>query len=97
VQSNIVNLHKLISDNKDQFKRINLLDKLVDNKLEELNKTIQLRKEENGFQKVNEIILTDEGKKIMDKIRVKNKEIEETELRKTFFKPKLIEKKVKPS
>jgi CHASE3 domain sensor protein len=90
VQSNIVNLHKLISDNKDQFKRINLLDKLVDNKLEELNKTIQLRKEENGFQKVNEIILTDEGKKIMDKIRVKNKEIEETELRKTFFKPKLI-------
>lgn len=90
MQSNIVNLHKLISDNKDQFKRINLLDKLVDNKLEELNKTIQLRKEENGFQKVNEIILTDEGKKIMDKIRVKNKEIGETELRKTFFKPKLI-------
>ena len=80
VKKNIAHLQKLTSGNKIQTKRLNYLKELVEIKLNELNKTIQLRQQENGFEKAKEIILTDKGKKIMDKIRTQIKKIENEEL-----------------
>jgi len=81
IYQNISNLQKLISDNKQQITRIDLLKEIVDLKLAELNRTIHLRKQENGFEEAKEIILTDKGKIIMDSIRFQIKEIESEELR----------------
>jgi signal transduction histidine kinase/CHASE3 domain sensor protein/CheY-like chemotaxis protein len=80
IQQNIDHLRKLTLDNKSQTKKIDLLQDLVDHKLKVLNKTIQLRKQENGFEKAKEIILTDEGKIVMDKIRTQIKDLENEEL-----------------
>jgi signal transduction histidine kinase/CHASE3 domain sensor protein/CheY-like chemotaxis protein len=80
VQDNIDNLRKLTINNKSQTKRIDLINELVDLKLKQLNKAILLRSEENGFEKAKKVISTDEGKKIMGKIRTLIKEIENEEL-----------------
>jgi signal transduction histidine kinase/CHASE3 domain sensor protein/ActR/RegA family two-component response regulator len=80
VQENIARLRKLTSDNKNQTKRISLLKEMVNSKLDVINKTIQLRQQKNGFEKAKEIVLTDEGMLIMDKIRTQIKEIENEEL-----------------
>jgi signal transduction histidine kinase/ActR/RegA family two-component response regulator len=97
VQDNISHLRKLTSDNKSQTKRIDLINELVNLNLKELNKTILLRSEENGFQKAKEVISTDEGKKIMDKIRTLIKEIENEELTILSIKSSAPEKSRKNS
>jgi CHASE3 domain sensor protein len=79
VQDNIDNLRKLTIIKKPN-KRIDLINELVDLKLKQLNKAILLRSEENGFEKAKKVISTDEGKKIMGKIRTLIKEIENEEL-----------------
>jgi CHASE3 domain sensor protein len=75
VHENIANLRQLTFANKSQIKRIDLIKELVDLKLDELNKTINLRSQKNGFKKAKDVVSTDEGKKIMDKMRTLIKEI----------------------
>jgi len=95
VNSHIHDLQVLTSDNISQTKRIDLLKELVDAKLKELSFTIELRHQENGFEKAKEIILTNEGKIIMDEIRTQIEEIKKEELRLLTLRsaaPKELEK-----
>jgi methyl-accepting chemotaxis protein len=58
----------LTADNAAQQKRIAALRPLVKAKFEELNETIELRRTE-GFAAAREVVLTDQGKAVMDDIR----------------------------
>ncbi len=80
LENKLSDLRKLISDNVSQVRRIDLLNELVDSKREELNTTIKLR-QQKGFIAAKKIVDTDDGKIIMDKIRVQLSEIENEELR----------------
>ncbi len=61
-------LKYLTSDNPDQQKRIQALEPLVDNKLAELQRTIDLRRKE-GLAAANALVLEGNGKGWMDQIR----------------------------
>lgn len=67
-----------ISDNPIQLERLAEVEALAEDKLKELQQTIQLKKAGND-QKVLEIFLAEKGKKIMDKIRMKIVEMIEVE------------------
>ncbi|MGH7510412.1 MAG: sigma 54-interacting transcriptional regulator [Gemmatimonadales bacterium] len=54
--------------NAVQLERVERLDLLVDQKLSELSKTITLRRSQ-GFEAAVEVVRTDQGKAIMDRIR----------------------------
>ena len=69
---------KLTKDNPLQQERIRKVKLLVVDKLEELNRTINLRKN-NGFDAALKVVLTDKGKMLMDDIRLAADEIENTE------------------
>jgi len=97
IRENIAYLQRLTSDNKSQTKRINLIKELVGLKIKELDKTIKLRSEENGFEKAREVVLTDEGKDIMAKIRNLIKEVENEELRILSLRTSAPEKSKKKS
>jgi len=73
-------LRILTSDNPSQTKRIGSLEQLIAAKLAELNTTIELRRNES-FETAKKIVDTDDGKLIMDKIRVQLAEIKDEELR----------------
>jgi PAS domain S-box-containing protein len=64
----IGNLKKLTSDNPNQQKRIQILEPLVEKKLTELQRTIDLRKNE-GLAAANRVVLEGAGKQAMDQIR----------------------------
>lgn len=74
----IAKLRELTSDNPTQQQRIAALDPLVSSKLEELKQTIDLRAQ-TGFEAARKVVLTDQGKQVMDAIRVKLGEIESAE------------------
>lgn len=61
-------LRQLTSDNPPQQKRIETLEPLIDNKLAELQRTIDLRRTQ-GFAAANEAVLNGSGKVWMDQIR----------------------------
>ncbi|MGA7625834.1 MAG: CHASE3 domain-containing protein, partial [Candidatus Acidiferrales bacterium] len=61
-------LKDLTFDNPNQQKRIETLEPLIDNKLAELQRTIDLRRKE-GFAAANEVVLKGSGKGWMDQIR----------------------------
>ncbi|MCP4761197.1 MAG: HAMP domain-containing protein, partial [archaeon] len=64
-------LYEHTLDNPSQTARINLLKTLVDAKIDELENTITLRRNtETGFNDALQIVLSNEGKHIMDSIRV---------------------------
>lgn len=73
-------LKEITSDNPNQTKRIVLLKASVKQKLAELALTIRLR-QTKGFDAAKEVVMTDEGKIIMDKIRQHLSEIQKEELR----------------
>src|SRR5713226_7289611 len=62
------NLKNLTSDNPNQQKRIQILEPLVEKKLAELQRTIDLRKNE-GLAAANRAVLEGSGKHWMDQIR----------------------------
>jgi CHASE3 domain sensor protein len=64
----ISNLKNLTSDNPNQQKRIQILKPLVEKELAELQRTIDLRKNE-GFAAANRVVLEGSGKRRMDQIR----------------------------
>lgn len=61
-------LKKLTSDNPDQQKRTQTLEPLIESKLAELQKTIDLRGKD-GLAAANQVVLGGQGKRSMDKIR----------------------------
>src|SRR5229473_834887 len=69
VDQTIGDLKNLTSDNPNQQRRIQNLEPVVEKKLAELQRTIDLRKSE-GFAAANRAVLKGSGKQWMDQIRV---------------------------
>ena len=59
---------KLTSDNAEQQERARKLRTLADAKFDELQETIDVRRDQ-GFEPALEIVLTDKGKAVMDQVR----------------------------
>lgn len=74
----IADLRSLTSDNPNQQERLDRLAPLVEAKLDELQETIDLRREV-GFEAALAIVVTDLGKEIMDDLRVLVAEMEREE------------------
>src|SRR2546427_1354163 len=68
IDQTIGNLKSLTSDNANQQKRIQILEPLVEQKLAELQQTIDLRKNK-GPTAANRVVLEGSGKQAMDQIR----------------------------
>src|SRR5713226_3863730 len=68
IDQTIRDLKSLTSDNPNQQKRIQILEPLVEKKLTELQRTIDLRKKE-GLTATNRVVLEGSGKQAMDQIR----------------------------
>src|SRR6266850_957782 len=68
IDQTVGNLKNLTSDNPNQQKRIQILEPLVEQKLTELQRTIDLRKNE-GLAAANRVVLEGSGKHWMDQIR----------------------------
>jgi len=68
IDRTIGDLKSLTSDNPNQQKRIQILEPLVEKKLTELQRTIDLRKKE-GLAAANRVVLEGSGKRAMDQIR----------------------------
>jgi PAS domain S-box-containing protein len=68
IDQTIRDLKSLTSDNPNQQKRIQILEPLVEKKLTELQRTIDLRKKE-GLTAANRVVLEGSGKQAMDQIR----------------------------
>jgi two-component system, NarL family, sensor histidine kinase EvgS len=68
IDQTIGNLKNLTSDNPNQQKRIQTLEPLVEKKLTELQRTIDLRKNE-GLAAANRVVLEGSGMHWMDQIR----------------------------
>jgi PAS domain S-box-containing protein len=68
IDQKIGDLKSLTSDNSNQQKRIRILEPLVEKKLTELQRTIDLRKNE-GLTAANRVVLEGSGKRWMDEIR----------------------------
>src|ERR1700687_581721 len=68
IDQKIGELNSLTSDNPNQQKRIQILQPLVEKKLAELQRTIDLRKNE-GLAVANRVVLVGSGKQAMDLIR----------------------------
>jgi CHASE3 domain sensor protein len=68
IDRTIGNLKNLTSDNPNQQKRIQILEPLVEKKLAELQRTIDLRKNEN-LGAAHRVVLEGSGKQAMDQIR----------------------------
>ena len=68
IDRQIGDLKTLTSDNSNQQKRIQILEPLVEKKLAELQRTIDLRKNE-GLAAANRVVLEGSGKQAMDQIR----------------------------
>jgi methyl-accepting chemotaxis protein len=64
----LADLRKLIGDNADQTASLRHIEALSQNKLKELGTTIAVRRSE-GFEAARAIVLDDEGKDTMDRIR----------------------------
>jgi len=64
----LAELRNSMADNPDQQKHLPELEQLIDKKLAELQRTIDLRKQ-NGLAAANAVVLSGEGKRWMDQIR----------------------------
>ncbi len=74
VQGSVGRLRTLTSDNIEQKPAIQDIERLVADKLDELAETIALRRDK-GLEAARRVMLTDRGKRIMDTIRSRLKEI----------------------
>jgi len=68
INHTIASLKSLTSDNPNQQRRIQSLEPLVDDKLTELQLTVDLRKNQ-GLTSANKVVLGGSGKRWMDQIR----------------------------
>jgi len=78
VKPEIQALRKLTTDNLNQQRQVDTLDSLTQVKLTELSQTINLRRNQ-GFEAAQQIVLTDQGRQIMDKIHTVIQEMEQQE------------------
>jgi methyl-accepting chemotaxis protein len=62
-------IRELTLDNPSQQQRLNSLEPLIATKLGELAQTIQLRRQDGGFEAALKVVLTNTGKQSMDDIR----------------------------
>jgi len=69
----------LTSDNPKQTKEVDLLRPILEQKIAELEQTIQLRREV-GFEEAKEIVVTDLGKNLMDEIMLHTEHMRQEEL-----------------
>ena len=81
ISSNIGDVRQLTEDNPLQQRNIDRAEPLVQAKLDELQQTIELRRSE-GFESALAVVLTGEGKQIMDQLRavIADMEAEENSL-----------------
>src|SRR5712692_7720882 len=68
IDQTIGDLKNLTSDNPNQQKHIQILEPLVEKKMAELQRTLDLRKNE-GLAAANRVVLEGSGKRAMDQIR----------------------------
>ncbi len=68
VHQSIADLRQLTADNPRQQQQLDVLYPLVEEKLDELKETIDLRREK-GFGAAATVVLTERGKKVMDEVR----------------------------
>ena len=78
VNESLDELESLTSDNQHQQQRIERIRVLLDEKIDELQETISLRRE-NSFEAALAVVLTDRGKNVMDDLRRVVKEFAEEE------------------
>ncbi|MBE9191947.1 response regulator [Gloeocapsopsis crepidinum LEGE 06123] len=81
IEKNLNDLRQLTSDNPSQQSRIATLEPLVNRRIALIQQTLALR-ETQGFEIALQVVLRDEGKNLMDRIRVilADMEVEEREL-----------------
>ncbi|MES1024111.1 response regulator [Gloeocapsa sp. BRSZ] len=81
IERNINNLRQLTSDNPSQQNRIATLEPLVNRRIALIQQTLTLQ-ETQGLEAARQIVLTGEGKDLMDRIRaiLADIEVEEREL-----------------
>jgi signal transduction histidine kinase/DNA-binding response OmpR family regulator len=81
IEKNLEDLRQLTSDNLSQQKRIAILEPLVSRRIALIQQTLTLQ-DTQGFEAARQIILTNEGKDLMDRIRaiLADIEVEEREL-----------------
>jgi len=68
VANNLRELKNLTTDNAAQQQRLEQMGPLLAAKLEELKKTVELRRS-RGFEAARQVVLNDDGKKTMDALR----------------------------
>ncbi|MHC5851833.1 response regulator [Nostoc sp.] len=68
VNQKVRELQRLTADNPNQQSRLDILQPLIDQKLAELQETIDLRQNQ-GFEAAQKVVLTDRGKQLMTEIR----------------------------
>lgn len=68
VQGSVDRLRLLTSDNLEQTPAIKDIERLVEDKLSELSETIALRRDQ-GLEAARTVMMTDQGKRVMDMIR----------------------------
>lgn len=78
VHGSVDRLRTLAYENLEHKPAIYEIERLVDDKLAELSETIALRREK-GFEAARKIMVTDRGKRVMDTIRSRLKEINSRE------------------
>jgi methyl-accepting chemotaxis protein len=71
-------LRKLTADNPNQQRRLDAIQPLITDKLDELRATIELRRAK-GFEAAAAVVVTDRGKRTMDEIRKLAAAMEEEE------------------
>ncbi len=71
-------LREKTMDNQSQQRRLDLLEPIIEQKINELEKAINIRKEK-GFEDALAVVSTDVGKQIMDELRRMTYEIENAE------------------
>ncbi|GEN81415.1 methyl-accepting chemotaxis protein [Actinotalea fermentans] len=64
----VASVRELTIDNAEQQARLDALEPLVQAKFAEMQETIDVR-DQDGFEAAQEIVLTDQGKAVMDQIR----------------------------
>lgn len=68
LQADVKELARLVSDNREQLRRLDAMGPLIDSKTSEMAETMRLLKKD-GFAPAVALVKTDAGKKSMDQIR----------------------------
>ncbi|WP_315791726.1 response regulator [Fischerella sp. JS2] len=80
IQQNLKDLRKLTADNPQQQIRLDNIEPLINQRLAVAQKSINLRNNQ-GFEAARQLILTDQGKNLTDKIRSIITDMEAEEIR----------------